>query len=114
MKKTPKYLNRWSRKDFLRLPQEFPTHHYTSLIIFPIKEKCMDFWIRYALIGCIEGVPTGIQYCEEVVWSCSGVLIDCLRKSKAFRFWRNLERPEDLDKTFHITRSDNNIKIELF
>lgn len=113
MKKTPKYLNQWRRKDFLRLPEGL-THSYTSLIIFPTKEKHMGFWVRYVLVGCTGGVPTGIQYCEEVVWSCSGVIIDCLRKSKAFRFRRDLKYSEDLDKTFHITRSDNNIEIELF
>lgn len=114
MKKTPKYLNQWRRKDFLRLPQEILTHSYTSLIIFPTRKNHLGFWVRYALVGCIEGVPIGIQYCEDVVWSCSGVLIDCLRKSKAFRFRRDLKHSKDLDKTFHIARSDNNIEIELF
>lgn len=113
MKKTPKYLDQWSRKDFLRLPEGL-THSYTSLIIFPTKEKHMDSWVRYALVGCIEGVPIGIQYCEDVVWSCPGVLIDCFRKSKAFRFRRDLKHSEDRNKKFHIIRSDNNFEIELF
>lgn len=113
MKRTSKYLNQWSRKDFLRLPEGLD-HSYTSLIIFPTKEKCMGFWVGYVLVGCVEGVPTEMQYCEDVAWSCPKALVNCLRKSKAFHFRRRIEQLEDRNKKFHIIRSDNNFEIELF
>lgn len=113
MKKPPKYLNQWSRKDFLRLPQEILTHSYTSLIIFPTRKNHLGFWVRYVLVGCTEGVPIAIHLCEDVVWSCPGVLIDCLRNSKAFRFRRGICHSEDLDKTFQITKFGYSIKVEL-